>query len=294
MKKLYSLIIAALAMSLSLMAEEGDTGFKWSAGGEVVSQYIWRGINSGGLSFQPNVEIGYQGEKAGFTVGAWASLGGSNASSEWTQKYFGFGGKYGAEFSPELDVYLGFNVRGFSMMLTHYHYFNRPWYDMRNEEGWDGNQLEVTLQYRISDEIPLKIQWNTILAGTDGYYKKDGKAIFSEDLDEADLNEDGTPKGAELKQAFSSYVEVSYDVYLTDWLTLTPTIGFSPWRSMYSDYQRKFAFNNCNVRLEASWEFNYASMSVFAQPYLNFDDIKHFEYGKNFSWVIGLGFWFGN
>ncbi len=298
-------------------------GFRWSVGGEVVSQYIWRGLNSGGLSFQPSVEIGWEGYNAGFTLGAWGNLGGINEADEWTQKYFGFGGKYGASFNPELDVYVGFNVRGFSMTLTHYHYFDRPWYEMGNEpleeevlsedgkeieevdiDGWSGNQLEITAQYRVSDEIPLTISWNTILAGTDGYYKKDGKAITHLEGEDAQMVpiDDEHPdmlvrqglKGAELKHAFSTYIEVSYDVYLNDVLTLTPTVGFTPWRSMYTNYERKFAVNNLNLRLQADLQFNYAAMNFFVQPFLNFDDIKHFEYGKNFSWVIGLGFWFGN
>lgn len=381
MKKIYSIMFAALLATASVLAqdaqpavnsdvdavlkEKADTaatkpatesdftpGFRWSVGGEIVSQYIWRGINSGGLSFQPSVEIGYEGYRAGFTVGAWGNLGGINEADEWTQKYFGFGGKYGATFNPELDVYVGFNVGGFSMTLTHYHYFNQPWYNMGNapeyEEsfddpndenkvtavdinGWPGNQLEVTAQYRVSDEIPLTISWNTILAGTDGYYKKDGKVITSLEDDDAlpvsedaikefpslaeqpycyrgmvnNLDENGNlmtdaegniirPEVAKLKQAFSTYVEVSYDIYLNDVLTLTPTVGFTPWRSMYTNYERKFAVNNLNVRLQADLEFNHCAMNIFAQPFLNFDDIKNFEYGRNFSWVIGLGIWFGN
>ena len=58
MKKSLSLLAALVAVVFSANAVE----FAYDAGAEIVSTYIWRGLYNGGLSFQPDVEIGYDGK----------------------------------------------------------------------------------------------------------------------------------------------------------------------------------------------------------------------------------------
>ena len=71
MKK--TLLIVGLVI-ISMVAK-AEVEFAYEAGAELVSAYLWRGQYNGGLSFQPDVEIGYDGEHTSLRVGAWASLG---------------------------------------------------------------------------------------------------------------------------------------------------------------------------------------------------------------------------
>lgn len=63
MKRIYGLMIMVLATSMVMAHEdEGGVHFAYDAGAELVSAYIWRGQYNGGLSFQPDLEIGYDGD----------------------------------------------------------------------------------------------------------------------------------------------------------------------------------------------------------------------------------------
>ena len=74
MKKLFSAVLIGFCAILTAKAE---VNFAYEAGAEVVSSYLWRGQYNGGLSFQPYVSVGYEGEKTSFSFGAWGSVGAS-------------------------------------------------------------------------------------------------------------------------------------------------------------------------------------------------------------------------
>lgn len=265
-------VLLLAACALSMMSVRGETTFELEAGAEVVSDYLWRGQTCGGLSFQPDVTLKLDGNFGRFDLDLWGNIGGVNSDEDddfATSKKFGLGKT--AEFAPELDVTLSYSIKGFTVGLTHYHYFDRSWFDMDNELWAEGNQLEGFLKYTISDDLPLSFGWYTILSGTDG--KLDGSS---------------------LKRAYSTYVEVGYDFSLPADQTLNITLGFSPWSSMYTGYDKNFAINNLSARLERErslWN-ETATLTVFAQPMFNFYDASDFQYGKNFMWAIGCGLWF--
>ena len=66
-------------MALLLVAPQMKAvEFAYEAGAEVVSAYLWRGLYNGGLSLQPDLEIGYDGEHSSLRVGVWGSVGASD------------------------------------------------------------------------------------------------------------------------------------------------------------------------------------------------------------------------
>ena len=67
-----------------VMSAKAEVEFAYDAGAELVSAYIWRGQYNGGLSFQPDVELGFNAadEAVEFRAGVWANLG----ASDWKFK----------------------------------------------------------------------------------------------------------------------------------------------------------------------------------------------------------------
>lgn len=267
-------------ISATSLAKAEKPSFEYSVGAELVSDYVWRGLYNGGLSLQPCVEIG----GAGITFGLWGNVG----FSDWA---FNFNNPIENEqsyFSPELDLYLSYEISGFSVMATYYHYFNTNFFNLQNDMGWDANQLELTASYTVSENIPLTVSWNTVVAGTDGYYtNKAGQYTEPES--------DAATDSLTLKRAFSSYLEISYMFELPWELSLTATAGISPWRSMYADYTQKFTFNNLNLRLEREFDLNVCTLSAFVQPSINFISIgenKSELWNNNLNCVAGIGIWF--
>ena len=78
-------------------------GFTYTVGANIVSSYLWRGFAVGGLSFQPDFNIGY----GGLSIGAWWNIG---ATDHNFRKFF-----------PEVDAYLRFSRWGFTIVLVHMH-----------------------------------------------------------------------------------------------------------------------------------------------------------------------------
>jgi hypothetical protein len=51
-------LIGVSAFSFKSYAEEKESNFSFEVGADVVSNYLWRGQNLGGLSIQPSVTLG--------------------------------------------------------------------------------------------------------------------------------------------------------------------------------------------------------------------------------------------
>ena len=79
-----------------------------SVGVDLVSGYVWRGQDLGGVSLQPNASIAYKG----FSLGAWGSVGIESSDTK------------------EFDLILGYSTGGFSISVTDYWYnVDRRWGD---------------------------------------------------------------------------------------------------------------------------------------------------------------------
>ncbi|MCQ2310774.1 MAG: hypothetical protein MJZ64_03380 [Paludibacteraceae bacterium] len=278
MKKIY----LAIVFVLSAMVAKAEVEFAYEAGAELVSAYLWRGQYNGGLSFQPDLEVGYDGEHTGLRVGAWGSLG----ATDWKfQKGLEKEDDYNPNtyFMPELDVIANFNFYGAQIGMTHYQYFI--------PEAKDNYQTEITVGYNFDDllDVPLHISWNTIVAGNDYNLTENGE------------DEEGETVYDE-KRAYSSYLEIGYDhTFGETGITLGGAIGISPWTS---DFYCNTGFQvvNLSLRLEKEWDFDICSVSLFAQGSMNpsLEECKVYKdaagddklCAQPLNGAIGLGIWF--
>ncbi len=298
MKKVLVLAVALMATILSARAE---VEFAYDAGAEIVSSYIWRGQYNGGLSFQPDVEVGFDGEHSSFRAGVWANIG----ASDW-------GFRRGlptyidpedgvteinpnTRFMPEIDIVLSYKTHGFSIGANHYYYC-----DGSNFFSWDkdsklisnddfGNQYSTTTSttevwagFNFGDltEAGVYFNWYTTVAGGD----------FKD-------------VAGQLKRAWSSYFEIGYEYNFEEQaITLGAVVGMSPWESpIYGN--SKFAVTNISLKLNKEWEFDNVTLDLFAQGSLNTDQLSKENvfikasgdeklYLQKLNGVIGLGFWF--
>ncbi len=254
-------------------------GFEWSVGADVTSSYLWRGMKYGGLALQPDASIGY----GGLNFEVWANI------SPYDNTF--------KEFAPELDLSLSYSIVGITVGVTHLYYFDKTkFFDYRkpnvvlNEDGElqidenrASNQTEVFAKFALGDlveEVPLTVMWSTYVGGDDWILTDDGK----------------------VKNAFSSYLELTYDAELPLGFTLSPTIGITPWKSMYSYYEKNFAVNNISLKL--NWELeagDHFVLDLYAIGMLNtaginksnlFYGIENTGGDQRLNGAIGVGIWF--
>ena len=126
--------------------------------------------------------------------------------------------------AKEFDVSLSYEVGGFTATLTDYFWAGE---DARYGHYRDDHFYELEASYNFGDRVPLTLSWATMLwAG-----------------ESKELDEDGD-------RMFSTYVNASYDFDLHG-VTITPSIGITPWKGQYSD-----SFDVMDVSLTASKELH--------------------------------------
>ena len=184
-------LIGVSAFSFKAFAkdtEEKEPDFFYEVGADLVSSYLWRGQNLGGLALQPSVSVGWKG----LYLGTWANIGVNN----WKFEYI----------NPELDITIGYDNYGVKLDLTHLYYFGGQTYfqglaDPNNEFSESTLELHAGIDVGEWFEIvPLTIDWYTTVLGYD--------PVFNH-LGELELNENGNAK-----RAFSTYIQVGYDIHL--------------------------------------------------------------------------------
>ncbi len=153
--KLGIIAAALLSMAMPFTAKAQDK-VEASVGADLVSGYIWRGTDCGGVSIQPSASIAYKG----FSLGAWGSVGFEKTDTK------------------ELDLTLGYSIGGLSVAITDY------WFSPDDDAEKVGyfkygahntiHTFEGTLAY---DFGPVAVSWNTYFAGTDYYTVKDNGDI---------------------------------------------------------------------------------------------------------------------
>ena len=281
MKK-FTLLCAA--MVAAVLTAKAEVEFAYDAGAEIVSSYIWRGQYNGGLSFQPDLEIGFNAmdDAIEFRAGVWANIG----ASDWGfRKNLPYIDDYNPNtyFVPEVDFMAHVTAYGASLGYNAYYYCNDG--SDHTSELWFG----YNFSHFFGEKAGAYINWYTTVGGG-GDLKP-----------ETDLKQ--IAQGQLERQAFSTYIELGYDYTFEEiGLTLGAQIGLSPWESpLYGN--EKFAVTNLSLKVNKEWEFERVTLGGFALGSLNPDGINKENvfikgsgddklYNQKLNGVIGLGIWF--
>ena len=123
------LFMMAITLPAGLMAQDKVEA---SVGADLVSKYIWRGQDLGGVSVQPSVSLAYKG----LSLTAWGSVG------------------FDGDDDKEIDLTLAYETGNFSISVTDY------WYP----EYSGSHTFEAQVGY---DFGFLGVNWYTNFAGDD-------------------------------------------------------------------------------------------------------------------------------
>ena len=145
-------------MALLPFGAQAQDKVETNLGADLVSGYIWRGQDLGGVSLQPSLSVAYKG----FSLGAWGSVGLESSDTK------------------EFDLTLGYSTGGFSVSVTDY------WFNMAGDEAaryfqygahnpTNSHVFEAQVGY---DFGWLAVNWYTNFAGADGI-KSNGKRAYS-------------------------------------------------------------------------------------------------------------------
>ena len=161
MKKIFT-ILSAVVLSLTALAPaKAQDKLEASVGADFVSRYIWRGLDLGGVSFQPTLGLDWKG----LSLSAWGSVGISNPAD-----------------TKEFDLTLSYTIGGFNIGVTDY------WFDagldplnryFMYRSDCTNHVFEANIGY---DFGFAAIQWYTNFAGNDGVSPA-GKRAFSSYLE---------------------------------------------------------------------------------------------------------------
>lgn len=154
--KLGVIAITLLSAAMPFTAKAQDK-VKASVGADIVSGYIWRGQDLGGVSLQPNASIAYKG----LSLEAWGSVGIEKTDAD------GYDAK-------EFDLTLGYSTGGFSVSITDYWYNTGAGYFHYGAHNTT-HLYEAQVGY---DFGPVAVNWYTNFAGDDGV-KENGDRAYS-------------------------------------------------------------------------------------------------------------------
>ena len=239
MKKIILLAIAALSLlPSSVKAQET---FEASLSADLVSRYMWRGLDMAGISLQPNVSVAWQG----LSLAANASTG------------------FEKDDLQDLDVTLGYSRWGFNIGVTDY------WtkdVDPRNRYFYYGEGMECPHQLEANLGYTCKygsIQAYTMVYGND--YKINGDRAYSTYIElsvpfraggiDWDIRAGVTP----MESAGTSYEEK-----ITTETGRTKTVL----RGDYL-YGESFTCNMASVRATKNITFKTFKMPVFVELHTN-------------------------
>jgi hypothetical protein len=210
-----TMLIILLVMTGMQVFSQNENKLKPELGCDIVSSYIWRGSavyaalgdnNVLAPSFQPNFALNI----SGFKVGAWGSVD--------------FTGTY-----KELDYYLSYTLKGFTLGLTDYYWasdwFADNFFDYSNDST--SHYIEASLSYK-GENIPISVQVATMVYGADKQYEDPSK------------------------NNFSTYLEVGYSFLVSDY-KLDLFLGMTPFDGLYGDgYGGKEGFGIVNTGITGS------------------------------------------
>ena len=155
MKKI--LIITAVLFTAAVTAEAQDT-LEASIGTDLVSQYVWRGQELGGVSVQPTAGLGYKG----LSLSAWGSAGLSNPAD-----------------TREFDLTLAYTIGGFNIGVTDY-WFNAGLDPLNRYFAYAADCTNHVFEANFGYDFGFaSLQWYTNFAGNDGLTPDEKRAYSS-------------------------------------------------------------------------------------------------------------------
>jgi hypothetical protein len=146
-----SILIICFSFIKPVSAQIDSCKGKLDISADLMSRYVWRGLNLGGTSpsFQPCMEYSYKN----LTLGAWGAYSLSNAIT-----------------SQEADLYLSYTIAGkITVMATDYffpkedtlnHYFNY-------EKDKTNHVFELSAKFSGTEKLPLTLMVATNVYGAD-------------------------------------------------------------------------------------------------------------------------------
>lgn len=151
-------VVALLACALTAGAQEDSVQVKKEKAESIfditlVNQYIWRGLDEGGVSLQPTVGVSYKG----LSFSAWGSVG------------------FRREDTKEIDLELSYTTHGFNVGITDYWFGEGRYFLYTNNET--PHVFEFNVGYDFFGYVSL--EWNTNFAGDDGKNKGGHRAYSS-------------------------------------------------------------------------------------------------------------------
>ncbi len=155
--KMIAATLLGMAVSFPVAAQEKTEA---SVGADLVSGYIWRGNDCGGVSIQPTLSVA----RSGFSLTAWGSAG------------------FNSEDTKEVDLTASYTIGGLKLAVTDY-WFNQSLTGsgMKKNKYFDygahttAHVFEGTIGYNFG---LLALSWNTNFAGAD-YAKADRDRAYS-------------------------------------------------------------------------------------------------------------------
>ena len=153
MKKIV-LFAMGLVMSMTTFAQDE---IEATISGDIVSQYIWRGQDLGGVSLHPTLGLAYKG----LSLSAWGNVGLANPDD-----------------TKELDLTLAYTIGGFNIGITDY--WTNAGLDPDNRYFmYKAHSTNHVFEANIGYDFGFaSLQWFTNFAGNDGL-NKNGKRAYS-------------------------------------------------------------------------------------------------------------------
>ena len=150
-------IIFAFACLFGATATQAQDEVETTVEADVVSNYVWRGLEMGQASLQPTLSVSYKG----FSLSAWGSVGLTNADD-----------------NREIDLTLGYTTGGLNIGITDY--WMTDGLDPENRYlRYNAHSTNHVFEANIGYDFgPLSLQWYTNFAGADGLTSK-GKRAYS-------------------------------------------------------------------------------------------------------------------
>ena len=157
MKKIVLLALGLVAVATTHAQDEKEK-VETTVAADFVTQYIWRGLDSGNVSVQPTLGVGYKG----LSLTAWGNVGFTSTDTK------------------ECDLTLAYTTGGFNIGITDY------WFSVGGDDPenryfkYNAHSTNHVFEANIGYDFGvLSLQWFTNFAGNDGFNKSNKRAYSS-------------------------------------------------------------------------------------------------------------------